>query len=60
MELTPKTFSERLEQLRVLERGHRIMVVETRSENVAMGGFSVDTPADLERAEKFIEEGMGI
>jgi 3-deoxy-manno-octulosonate cytidylyltransferase (CMP-KDO synthetase) len=36
---------ESLEQLRALEAGHRIRVVETR-----YGGFGVDTPEDLERA----------
>lgn len=37
--------SERLEQLRILEHGHRIRVVLTPWESLA-----VDTPADLERA----------
>lgn len=37
--------SERLEQLRILEHGHRIRVVVTPWE-----GFAVDTPEDLERA----------
>jgi 3-deoxy-manno-octulosonate cytidylyltransferase (CMP-KDO synthetase) len=36
---------ESLEQLRALERGHRIRVVET-----TYGGFGVDTPEDLVRA----------
>ncbi len=40
---------EALEQLRALERGHRIRVVETR-----YGGFGVDTPEDLERACAFL------
>lgn len=39
--------SERLEQLRILEYGHRIRVVVTPWE-----GLSVDTPVDLERARE--------
>jgi 3-deoxy-manno-octulosonate cytidylyltransferase (CMP-KDO synthetase) len=41
---------ESLEQLRALEAGHRIRVVETR-----YGGFGVDTPEDLERARALLE-----
>jgi 3-deoxy-manno-octulosonate cytidylyltransferase (CMP-KDO synthetase) len=41
---------EALEQLRALERGHRIKVVETR-----YGGFGVDTPDDLERARAILK-----
>lgn len=44
---------EGLEQLRVMEHGSRIRVVET-SDHV---GLSVDTPADLERAEEFLRNG---
>jgi 3-deoxy-manno-octulosonate cytidylyltransferase (CMP-KDO synthetase) len=40
---------EALEQLRALERGHRIRVVET-----GYGGFGVDTPEDLERARALL------
>jgi 3-deoxy-manno-octulosonate cytidylyltransferase (CMP-KDO synthetase) len=40
---------ESLEQLRALERGHRIRVVET-----TYGGFGVDTPEDLERARSLL------
>ena len=50
---------EMLEQLRVMEKGHKIMVVQTQSQNAAMGGFSVDTPEDLERVEKYIRHKMG-
>ena len=51
---------EALEQLRALERGHRIRVVETR-----YGGFGVDTPEDLERARALLAracstEGEGV
>ena len=45
---------EMLEQLRVLERGYKIKVVETKSKHAA--GVSVDTPEDLSRVEKLIRE----
>jgi 3-deoxy-manno-octulosonate cytidylyltransferase (CMP-KDO synthetase) len=41
---------EALEQLRALERGHRIKVVGTE-----YAGFGVDTPEDLERARSVLE-----
>lgn len=44
---TPGELSERLEQLRILEHGHRIRVVETPWESLA-----VDTPEDLARARE--------
>jgi 3-deoxy-manno-octulosonate cytidylyltransferase (CMP-KDO synthetase) len=47
---TPLEQAEGLEQLRVLEHGHRIKVVEV--EHDAIG---VDTPEDLERVRKQIE-----
>ena len=43
-----------LEQLRVLENGYKIKVIETFSEHAA--GVSVDTPDDLARVEKLIRE----
>ena len=50
---------ESLEQLRVLEHGHRIRVVETRCRDNAFSGFSVDTEADLARAEAMLcERGL--
>jgi 3-deoxy-manno-octulosonate cytidylyltransferase (CMP-KDO synthetase) len=50
---TPGEQSERLEQLRILEHGHRIRVVVTGWE-----ALSVDTPEDLERArERAAREG---
>jgi 3-deoxy-manno-octulosonate cytidylyltransferase (CMP-KDO synthetase) len=45
---------EMLEQLRVLEKGYRIKVIETKSDNAA--GVSVDTPEDLVKVEKLIRE----
>jgi 3-deoxy-manno-octulosonate cytidylyltransferase (CMP-KDO synthetase) len=47
---------ESLEQLRVLQYGHRIRVVETRCLDHALSGFSVDTPQDLERAERMLRD----
>jgi 3-deoxy-manno-octulosonate cytidylyltransferase (CMP-KDO synthetase) len=48
----PLEQSERLEQLRALENGYRIRVIETEYES-----FGVDTPADLERVSKLFEVG---
>ena len=45
---------EMLEQLRVLENGYKIKVIETQSKFAA--GVSVDTPADLSRVERLINE----
>ncbi len=47
---------ESLEQLRVLEHGYRIRVVEARSEDHEFTGFSVDTSEDLARAEEMLRE----
>ncbi len=44
LEPAPLERSERLEQLRALEHGYRIRVVEVQSES-----WGIDTPADLER-----------
>lgn len=44
--------TERLEQLRVLEGGFRIKVIETNFDTVG-----VDTPEDLERAKRALEKG---
>lgn len=44
---SPLERTERLEQLRVLEYGYRIRVVETSNDSIG-----VDTPADLERARR--------
>lgn len=45
---------ESLEQLRILEKGYKILVVETKSDPNT--GLSVDTPADLKKVEKIINE----
>jgi 3-deoxy-manno-octulosonate cytidylyltransferase (CMP-KDO synthetase) len=55
----PRTLLEQvesLEQLRVLEHGYRIRVVETRVTDPEFGAFSVDTPDDLARAESLLRE----
>ncbi|MCX7040446.1 MAG: 3-deoxy-manno-octulosonate cytidylyltransferase, partial [Spirochaetes bacterium] len=44
---TPLEKLESLEQLRVIEHGYRLRVVETRQDYIPL---SVDTPEDLERA----------
>ena len=49
---------ESLEQLRVLEKGYKIMVVETKMDRTA--GISVDTPEDLKKVERLISQMKGI
>jgi 3-deoxy-manno-octulosonate cytidylyltransferase (CMP-KDO synthetase) len=49
---------ESLEQLRVLEKGYKILVVETKMDRTA--GISVDTPEDLKKVEKIISQMKGI
>ncbi len=51
LEPTELERTEALEQLRVIEHGFRIRVVATDSHI----GLSVDTPVDLERAERFLQ-----
>jgi 3-deoxy-manno-octulosonate cytidylyltransferase (CMP-KDO synthetase) len=53
---TPLEKAEQLEQLRVLEHGYRIHVVESQVHDDEFCGFSVDTPADLKRAEQLLRD----
>jgi 3-deoxy-manno-octulosonate cytidylyltransferase (CMP-KDO synthetase) len=55
LEPGPLEREEALEQLRALERGHQIRVIETR-----YGGFGVDTPSDLERVRAILERDLGL
>jgi 3-deoxy-manno-octulosonate cytidylyltransferase (CMP-KDO synthetase) len=50
---TPLEIAERLEQLRALEHGMVIAVVETRHATVG-----VDVPADIKNVERFVEESL--
>ncbi len=55
----PPTVLERvesLEQLRWLEHGIRIRVIETSCTDQGFSGFSVDTPEDLLRGEQMLRE----
>ncbi len=55
----PQTYLEKtemLEQIRVLENGYKIKVIETKCDSIS--GISVDTPEDFIKVEKLIKEGM--
>ena len=51
LERTPREISESLEQLRVIEHGYKINLVETNYH-----AFPIDTEADLERANNLMME----
>ena len=53
---TPLEQIESLEQLRVLENGYKLRVVETHAQDHEFTGFSVDTAEDLERAEQMLRD----
>jgi 3-deoxy-manno-octulosonate cytidylyltransferase (CMP-KDO synthetase) len=53
---TPLEREESLEQLRVLEHGYRIKVVETSCEDSEFVGFSVDTSDDVRRADELLRQ----
>jgi 3-deoxy-manno-octulosonate cytidylyltransferase (CMP-KDO synthetase) len=50
LERTPLEIAERLEQLRALEHGFRIRVVEVHSDS-----WGIDTPADLEKFKSVLQ-----
>ncbi len=54
LEQTPLEIAERLEQLRALEHGFRIRVVEVES-----ASWGIDTPADLEKFKSIIRSVGG-
>lgn len=54
LEATPLEKAENLEQLRALEHGYQIQVVE-----VADAGVEVDTPADLDMVRKLVRRSGG-
>ncbi|HEA47111.1 MAG TPA: hypothetical protein ENH97_01710, partial [bacterium] len=51
MKPTPLEKIEGLEQLRILENGYRIKVVETECDSIG-----VDTPRDLERVKALLQK----
>jgi len=53
LDRTPLECAEELEQLRALENGYRIRVVDTEAFSVG-----VDTPEDLERLERDVNNGI--
>ena len=55
LEPTPLERAERLEQLRVLEHGYRIMTTETEHDPIG-----VDTPEDLERVRRLVATGAPV
>jgi 3-deoxy-manno-octulosonate cytidylyltransferase (CMP-KDO synthetase) len=53
---TPLEQIESLEQLRVLEYGYKLRVVETHAQDHEFTGFSVDTAEDVACAEQMLRE----
>jgi len=53
LEETPLCIAESLEQLKVLEHGYKIFLVETK---YAHSAFGINTPEDLERARSRIKD----
>jgi len=53
LEETPLEKCEKLEQLRWIEQGYPIKVIETQCENIG-----IDTPEDLEKAKARLREGL--
>jgi 3-deoxy-manno-octulosonate cytidylyltransferase (CMP-KDO synthetase) len=53
---TPLEQIESLEQLRVLENGHRIKTIVTQCPDTVLSGFSIDTPEDVRRAEAMMRQ----
>lgn len=47
---------EYLEQLRVIENGYKIKVVDTSCISSELSGFSVDTPEDLDRIQEMLQK----
>lgn len=58
MARTPLETAESLEQLRLLEHGHRIRVLEI-GENMGTSALAIDTAADLEAAEIVWQQRKG-
>ncbi|MEK7828881.1 MAG: 3-deoxy-manno-octulosonate cytidylyltransferase, partial [Deltaproteobacteria bacterium] len=54
MKPTPLEEAEKLEQLRVLENGYKIKVVETEHDSIG-----VDTEEDMERVRKIVIKNHG-
>ncbi len=56
---TPLETVESLEQLRVIENGFKIKVIETKCPNMELSGMSIDTAEDLERVKELMrKEGI--